>query len=57
MRMVVPFRFEKPRKALSTKFGQRLILLWPFGETNAAAMRTAPDAATASPHRRATVRQ
>jgi len=22
------------------KFGERLILMWPFGETNAAAMRT-----------------
>jgi len=35
------------------KFGQRLILLWPFGESNAAAMR-APDAATASHNCRAT---
>jgi hypothetical protein len=25
---------------LSTKSGWRLILMWPFGETNAAAMRT-----------------
>jgi hypothetical protein len=39
MRMVIPFRFEKPGKPLSTKFGLCLILMWPFGETNAAAMR------------------
>jgi hypothetical protein len=32
--MVIPFRFEKPGKALPTKFGQRLILMWPFGETS-----------------------
>jgi hypothetical protein len=38
--MVIPFRLEKPERALSTKFGQRLILMWPFGETNAAVMRT-----------------
>jgi hypothetical protein len=37
--MVIPFQFEKLRKLLSTKFGQRLILMWPFSETNAAAMR------------------
>jgi hypothetical protein len=37
--MVIPFRFETPERALSTKFDQRLILTWPFGETNAAAMR------------------
>jgi hypothetical protein len=37
--MVIPFRFEKPERALSTKFGKRLILKWPFSETNAAAMR------------------
>jgi hypothetical protein len=30
---------EKPRQFLSTKFGWRLILLWPFSETTAAAMR------------------
>jgi hypothetical protein len=41
MRMVIPFSaFEKRRKSLSAKFGWRLILLWPFNETNAAAMRT-----------------
>jgi hypothetical protein len=40
MRMVIPFRFEKSRKVLSTKFGYRLIPMWPFSETNAAAMRT-----------------
>jgi hypothetical protein len=40
MRMVIPFPFEKQGKLLSTKFGWRLILLWPFSETNAAAMCT-----------------
>jgi hypothetical protein len=40
MRMVIPFSaFEKRRKSLSAKFGWHLILLWPFSETNAAAMR------------------
>jgi hypothetical protein len=31
---------KKTRKLLSTKFGWRLIFMWPFSETNAAAMRT-----------------
>jgi hypothetical protein len=39
MRMVIPFPVEKRTKLLSPKFGWRLILLWPFDETNAAAMR------------------
>jgi hypothetical protein len=43
MRMVKPFQFEKPslknRKILFAKSDQRLILVWPFGETNAAAQR------------------
>jgi hypothetical protein len=34
--MVIPFQFEKLRKLLSAKFGWRLILMWPFSETNAA---------------------
>jgi hypothetical protein len=34
-----PFRFEKPEKVVSAKFGWRLNLMWPFGESNAAAMR------------------
>jgi hypothetical protein len=34
MRMVIPFRFEKPGKALPAKFGQRLIPMWSFGETS-----------------------
>jgi hypothetical protein len=44
--MVIPFQFEK-QKLLSTKFGYRLILMWPFSETNAAAMRTLKDTAYA----------
>jgi hypothetical protein len=32
--MVIPFRFEEPGKALPAKFGQRLIPMWSFGETN-----------------------
>jgi hypothetical protein len=42
MRTVIPFSaFEKKRREfLSAKFGGRLILLWPFSETNATAMRT-----------------
>jgi hypothetical protein len=31
---------EKPTKLLSTKFGKRLIFMWRFIETNAAAMGT-----------------
>jgi hypothetical protein len=49
MRMVVPFRvvpFRKAKKTtvpeiwLSLKSGERLIFMWPFSETNAAAKRT-----------------
>jgi hypothetical protein len=42
MRMVVPFRVlsEKLKKPLSLKSGERLIFMWPFSETNAAAKRT-----------------
>jgi hypothetical protein len=46
MRMVIPFQsFE--RKSLPTKFGRRLIPVWPFSETNASTMRA--DAAPATP--------
>jgi len=38
--MVTPFQFEKTKQLLSAKFGQGLILMWPFSETNAAALRT-----------------
>jgi hypothetical protein len=34
------FPDHAPEKLLSTKFGSRLISMWPFSETNAAAMRT-----------------
>jgi hypothetical protein len=52
MRMLTPFqiglfrlRFQFGQKnALSTKFGWRLILMWPFDETNAAAVCTAKTA-------------
>jgi hypothetical protein len=40
MRIVFLSSFAKLRKLLSTKFGLRLILMWPFGETNGAAMCT-----------------
>src|SRR5258707_13167350 len=43
MRIVIPFQFDKDKKTpihVSTKFGRRLIFMWPFSETNAAAMRT-----------------
>jgi hypothetical protein len=43
MRMLIPFFVWKnfyPR--ISTKFGWRLIPMWPFSETNAAAMRASP---------------
>src|SRR4030081_2128262 len=33
MRIAIPF-LEKLRKLLSTKFGLRLILLWPFSDPN-----------------------
>jgi hypothetical protein len=36
---VLPFQFDR-RNFLFAKFGWRLIPMWPFGETNAAAMRT-----------------
>jgi hypothetical protein len=36
--MVMPFQFEEWGK-LSTKSGWHLILMWPFGETNAAHAR------------------
>jgi hypothetical protein len=36
---------NKLRKPLSTKFGKRLIFMWPFIETNAAAMGTLSDCA------------
>jgi hypothetical protein len=46
---VIPFQFKnKPIRQLSTKFGKRLIFMWPFIETNAAAMGTLGDCA-ASP--------
>jgi len=35
----------KNRKILSTKFGKRLIFMWRFIETNAAAMGTLDDCA------------
>jgi hypothetical protein len=39
--MVIPFQFEKLGKLLPNEFGWRLILVWPFGETNAAVTRVA----------------
>jgi hypothetical protein len=46
VRMFIPSaQLEKPRKL--PNFGQRLILSWPFGETNAAAMRMSPVCARA----------
>src|SRR5258707_9248077 len=32
--MVTPFQFQKLKKLVSTKFGLRLILLWPFSDPN-----------------------
>jgi hypothetical protein len=32
--------FPDKLKLLSSKFGERLIFMWPFGETNAAAIGT-----------------
>jgi hypothetical protein len=49
MRMRTPFQYE-PEKLLSMKFGWRLIPVWLFSETNAAAMRTREPAGL---HRRA----
>jgi hypothetical protein len=37
--MVIPFFGLKAKKLLSAKSGQRLILVWPFGDTNAAASK------------------
>jgi hypothetical protein len=39
------FSSLKNRKILSTKFGKRLIFMWRFIETNAAAMGTLDDCA------------
>jgi hypothetical protein len=41
MRMLAPFQVGQ-KKLLSKKFDWRLIPMWPFSETNAAAMRTPP---------------
>jgi hypothetical protein len=35
--MVIPFFGLNAKKLLSAKSGQRLIFVWPFGDTNAAA--------------------
>jgi hypothetical protein len=35
--MAIPSQFEKLRKLLPTKFGERLIFIWSFSETHAAA--------------------
>jgi hypothetical protein len=44
-------RLSKTKKPLSAKFGERLIFMWRFIETNAAAMGTLNDCAAHLHHR------
>jgi hypothetical protein len=50
LRMVIPFFSVWEPGKLFSNFGEGLVLLWPFGETNAAAMRCPRD-----PKRRASI--